>query len=140
MAKYTDEQIKKALELCVNWKSGDCLNCPLADECEKDSEVLIHNSLDLINRQEADLNNIGIALEVTRDNLGDRLVELQQAEVKIDELEAENERLNKQLYHAEVCIDEIEYAYEKVGESNSRVDEALEKYNLVKETVGENNG
>ena len=58
MAKYTDEQIKKALELCDNWKSGDCLNCPLADECEKDSEVLIHNSLDLINRKEAEIERL----------------------------------------------------------------------------------
>ena len=88
----TDNEIIKALECCTLSKQICPKNCPLAND--RGCMVKVKEAaLDLINRQEADLNNIGIALEVTRDNLGDRLRELQQAEGKIDELEAEIERL-----------------------------------------------
>lgn len=98
MIKYTDEQIKKIAECHIKRR---CYDCPIGREdiqrlSKPCSTMISEILLDLINRQEADLNNIGIALEVTRDNLGDRLVELQQAEVKIDELEAEIERLKKE--------------------------------------------
>ena len=55
MAKYTDEQIKKALELCINWEAEYCEKCPFDDECDDDGDTPLRNALDLINRQEAEI-------------------------------------------------------------------------------------
>lgn len=55
--KYTDEQIVKALECCIN---ADCLNCPRWSEewysgmCND----FLKSVLDLINRQKAEIERL----------------------------------------------------------------------------------
>ena len=55
MAKYTDEQIKKALECCSKgvYKDG-CTLCPFFHENCTDDEKMLKSVLDLINRLEAE--------------------------------------------------------------------------------------
>lgn len=58
MANYTDEQIKKALELCINWEAEYCEKCPFDDECGNDGDTPLRNALDLIKRQEAEIERL----------------------------------------------------------------------------------
>ena len=59
MAKYTDEQIKKALECCIN-KRTMCKQCPLysIDILNCNEKVAMAFALDLINRQEAEIERL----------------------------------------------------------------------------------
>ena len=55
--KLTDNEIIKALEYCINYKDGHCENCPYREN-EKGVycvRYLAQNSLDLINRQKAEI-------------------------------------------------------------------------------------
>lgn len=65
MAKYTDEQIKKALELCVNWEAETCEKCPFDDECESDGSIPLRSAFDLIKRQEAEIEELKETLNAT---------------------------------------------------------------------------
>ena len=63
MTNYTDEQIKKALECCVkSTHFGECFEnkCPMVSEdgCAVGKETLYPYALDLINRQEAEIENL----------------------------------------------------------------------------------
>lgn len=58
MAKYTDEQIKKALKLCIHWKKGNCKKCAIGDKCLTQRKPLLKAALDLINRQEAEIERL----------------------------------------------------------------------------------
>ena len=63
MAKYTDEQIKKALECCVkSTHFGECFEnkCPMVSEdgCAVGKETLYPYVFDLINRQEAEIERL----------------------------------------------------------------------------------
>ena len=56
----TDAEIIKALEYCINYKDGHCENCPYREN-EKGIycvRYLAQNSLDLINRQKAEIERL----------------------------------------------------------------------------------
>lgn len=98
--KYTDEQIVKALECCIN---ADCLNCPQWSEewysgmCND----FLKSVLDLINRQKADVDKLQ---EVNADlNESLRLA----AEANKD-LKAEIERLREDVLEVTAILGEIE--------------------------------
>ena len=57
MAKYTDEQIKKALECC---SGSTCrTDCPLSNISEIPCDSILNTcALDLINRQEAEIERL----------------------------------------------------------------------------------
>lgn len=56
MAKYTDEQIKKALECC---SGSTCrTDCPLSSLPGPCDSVLNMHALDIINRQEAEIERL----------------------------------------------------------------------------------
>lgn len=57
--KYTDEEIKKALECCSNDDDGSgCGNCPLGDTYPYCDDVLDGQVIDLINRQQAEIERL----------------------------------------------------------------------------------
>ena len=80
--KYTDDDIITAYGYCL---SHDCRNCPLdgVDNCMDKVEICIP---EIYNRQKAEIESLKIAIEVTRDNLGDARAELQKAESEIERL------------------------------------------------------
>ena len=49
----TDNDIKKALELCATLDSGNCKKCPCREICKENDGTLTKSILDLINRQKA---------------------------------------------------------------------------------------
>ena len=53
----TDEQIVKALEYCSSSDLGQCKDCPFYEQCEND-ELLAKYTLDLINRQKAEIERL----------------------------------------------------------------------------------
>lgn len=58
--KFTDEEIMKAIEHCVNYDThGSCAGCPLDEiSCiDKDSELL-NQALALFNRQKAEIEKL----------------------------------------------------------------------------------
>ena len=55
--KLTDEQIVKALEFCSSSDLGECKSCPFYEQCEND-ELLAKYTLDLINRQSAEIDEL----------------------------------------------------------------------------------
>lgn len=57
MAKYTDEQIKQALELCTHWEVGTCERCPLWGDANCIRQIM-DATFDLINRQEAEIERL----------------------------------------------------------------------------------
>ena len=52
--KYTDEETKKAL---ADWKYNLCVSCE-EDDCERCVAHLLGHSLDLINRQQAEIERL----------------------------------------------------------------------------------
>jgi len=88
-AKITDEQIFKALECCAKEEDGNCAirGCPLHKHCEKDIHTLEKSALDLIKRQEAEIENLKMQFSYL-DNECSRL------EKETEEQMAEIERLN----------------------------------------------
>ena len=119
MAKYTDEQIKMALELCVNWKSEYCLNCPLTDECDNDSDALIRNTLDLIKRQEAEIERL------EKENNHFAGVGKLHSEIKAEAIKEFWEDLKKQSFQGCDCAVPDDVVFVEDGDD------------LVKEMVGE---
>ena len=131
MAKYTDEQIKKALECC--YRGFSCMDsCPFDDrddDCSNCTSLLAKAALDLINRQEADYKHL---CELYNERV--RIVEEQDR--KIVELEAEIERLKKfKMFFEALCGFDLEVlGYTEDGDTIP-FDVLYE--NAIKEMVGE---
>lgn len=85
----TDEKVIKAFECCTKIEEGCgneyCVKCPMfkedVDEC---TASLFGKVLDLIKRQQAEIDGLEMTLEVTRDNLGATREELNKAETEIE--------------------------------------------------------
>ena len=80
--KFTDEEVIKALECCIN---EDCENCPAHMCCDDDTEKLVKYVFDLINRQKKEIERLHELLDsaVSNErNLADTLQEL--TEVKCE--------------------------------------------------------
>ena len=56
--KMTDNDIKKALELCATIDSGNCKKCPCREICNENDGTLTKLTLDLINRQKAEIERL----------------------------------------------------------------------------------
>ncbi len=54
----TDNDIKKALELCATLDSGNCKKCPCREICKENDGTLTKSILDLINRQKAEIERL----------------------------------------------------------------------------------
>ena len=126
--KLTDNEIKKALECCLANTNDDCSVCHFSGSNQSCIDVLIQYALDLINRQDEEINR----------------------------LQAENERLKEeikkeQLYNLRMTAYSIKAeAYKEFAErlkENSIATFSWEGVvmveeidNLLKEKVGDNNG
>ena len=68
----TDNDIKKALELCATLDSGNCKKCPCREICKENDGTLTKSILDLINRQKAENERLKMDLakcSIRLDNL-----------------------------------------------------------------------
>ena len=54
----TDNDIKKALKLCATLDSGNCKKCPCREICNENDGTLTKLTLDLINRQKAEIERL----------------------------------------------------------------------------------
>lgn len=54
----TDNDIKKALELCATLDSGNCKKCPCREICKENDGTLTKSILDLINRQKETIERL----------------------------------------------------------------------------------
>ena len=141
----TDNEIIKALVCCVHRTCNECIRQPIEyGRTERDCKSgLMKSALDLINRQKAEIENLSIALETTRNNLADTRQELNNAETEIERLkntgiigglcpmwkaEARTEAIKE---FAERVKDEYSEGFFVSTEFLLRID------NLVKEMVGD---
>ena len=56
--RMTDNDIKKALELCATIDSGNCKKCPCREICNENDGTLTKLTLDLINRKNAEIERL----------------------------------------------------------------------------------
>lgn len=54
----TDKEIKKALECCTNEGVANCDECPYNDCCASLENIMLNDTLNLINRQKAEINRL----------------------------------------------------------------------------------
>ena len=112
--KLTPEEIKKALECCKPDNDEGCLNCPLANvplpEC---AEILSKESVDLINRQQAEMER----LKKENNQFAD--IGKMYSEIRAEAIKEFAERLEEKIFNCDLV-----YVYEHID-------------NLVKEMVGD---
>ena len=113
MAKYTDEQIKKALECCVkSTHFRECFEnkCPMVNEygCAVGKETLYPYALDLINRQEAEKADLQDEIKCekeTNKHLNDEYIALLKKcncqEAEIERLQTEADRYKRYYFNHE---------------------------------------
>lgn len=88
----TDNDIKKALEICIDFVSGGesmCKNCPLYD-CNNCSEQQRKQALDLINRQQAEIERLQKLLSGAKDCIDE-------IEYAMDKVGTSNDRIDEAL-------------------------------------------
>ena len=80
--KLTDKEIKKALECCANGKCGEC---PLfKEDCGDD--IICKNALDLITRQQAELENLKVENQSLRGAANSLKMHYENAQSEIESL------------------------------------------------------
>lgn len=113
----TDEQIIKALDCCHSELGNMCSICPLFDPDNDYCEDELHkNALDLINRQNNEIDNLKVELKVMRGAANLYKLELERKE---NELNALYKIMNKQ-------DDETSELYRKVA-SRENLEESFLK-------------
>ncbi len=115
----TDNEIKKALECCIDTIGVDCDKCPYSDNCvtDENTSFIMTDALDLINRLQAENENARKLLEQCEDS-GEYW------ESKYKTLEAENEELKKAKYifsTVDYCADDLEKALKENEELKSAI-------------------
>ncbi|MEE1239285.1 MAG: hypothetical protein UHO61_05115 [Acutalibacteraceae bacterium] len=81
--KLTDSEIKKALECC---SKKNCKQCPNFSEDIECSEKLINLTLDLITRQQAELENLKVELQSMRGAANSLKMHYEEAQAQIERL------------------------------------------------------
>lgn len=99
-AVLTVAEIKKALECCI--RNDGCEQCPISEKCfffynkpHVETPEILRLSLDLINRQQAEIESVN-----ERADMWHREAELNAAE--LIKMQADNERLKKLLEEADI--------------------------------------
>lgn len=90
--KLTDNEIIKALECCEIAYDQDCTECPLYPDDGEIAcrEVLREEALDLITRQQAELENLKVENQSLRTAGNSLKMHYEEAQAKIERLNAEN--------------------------------------------------
>ena len=91
----TDNDIKKALELCATLDSGNCKKCPCREICNENDGTLTKLILDLINRQKAEIEKLDKARKKQAVFLEEERGQKYELINKLGKANAEIERLNK---------------------------------------------
>ena len=73
----TDKEIIKALECCLSGKEELCKECPLNGKCYGDIDYLLELTLDLINRQQEQLEAAANGQETLQKALAEKNVEIE---------------------------------------------------------------
>ena len=134
----TDNEIIKALECCISHKGNVACKsgCPFHEQelCIEDGDALLKHSLDLINRQKAEIERLKAEAECA-DGYADALV----AKAKSEAIQEFTERLKNEIisdtaYGCDSNQHSGYYDYSiKIGDMPEYIDD------LVKEMVGESN-
>ena len=87
--KLTDAEIVKALECCANGEVEECKNCPYVEGYPYCDGPMERDALDLINRQNAEIERLKEENENLRDSLAkkkfkDELFEMTLGEYKVE--------------------------------------------------------
>ena len=100
----TDNDIIKALECCANCEncSYETTNCILAKEMECRS-LLAQNALDLITRQQAELENLKVENQSLRSAANSLKMHYEEAQAEIDSLRADLKRACAEIDDAKIC-------------------------------------
>lgn len=135
MAKYTDEQIKKALECC---SGSTCrTDCPLSSISEIPCDSILNtHALDLINRQEAeyeDLQEQFRHLDIECERL-EKANESQEAEIERLRKENKTTERNALISFANVLV--TVYSYQPITPENKKVVDVDVIVSLVKALTG----
>ena len=93
----TDAEIIKALECCVSHKGIEACksSCPFHEQelCIEDGDALLKHSLDLINRQKAEIDILIRKKETLRDEIAEQQEEIERLREKIKSLYNEMVRI-----------------------------------------------
>ena len=122
--KLTDNEIKKALECCVNNTNEDCNKCVCSGSNVSCVDVLLTNALDLINRLQAENERLTIRLRKAEHQLDDLCI--MHNVIKAEAYKEFAERLEKMM------------CYEHFFETDVVVLDRNKLNNLLKELVGDN--
>ena len=91
--KLTDEQIIKALECCISHKGNVACKsgCPFHEQelCIEDGDALLKHSLNLINRQKAEIEKLNVELVGMRGACESYKMHYDNARAEIERLKAE---------------------------------------------------
>ena len=82
----TDKEIIKALECCLNGKEELCKECPLNGKCYGDVDYLLELALDLINRQQEQLEAAANGQETLQKALAEKDREIERLTTEKDQL------------------------------------------------------
>lgn len=91
MEKFTDEQIVKALECCMQDDTPlevVCYHCPIKQERPNCVRKLASNSLDLINRQKAEIEELNVELVGMRGAANSYKMHYENAQAEIKRLKS----------------------------------------------------
>ena len=89
--EYTDEEVIKALECCIN---DNCDNCPdTFGNCEHNA---MRNALDLINRQKAEIDILVRKHDTLLDEIADKQAEIENLQ-----------KINAKLFRDFQCAEEL---------------------------------
>ena len=160
-AKMTDNEIIKALECCVSSTGSEaCNGCPfnVKDICEKDSNALAKFSLDLINRQKAEIKKKDTEIDILirkKETLRNEISELQRKNFELEielnamrgaansyksraeGLQMDNEQLHSDIVNANQNFDHIKELWEaekeKVANTKTKVIEAYKKLQTARD-------
>ena len=115
--KLTDTEIIKALECCIG--GTKCKKCPMFKECGEDIQAIEKNSLDLINRQKAEIEKKDIEIDILIRKKNDAYDEIAEQQAEIDRLkETFRKRIGREIEETySYLIEEIKAeAYKDLAE------------------------
>ena len=103
----TDKEIIQALEYCSENCEENCNKCPYQRNCvSADKDYLVRDALDLINRQQTQLDNYS-------HNVRNMIKDFNEQYKIIKQQQAENEGLRDEIEHLHEIIDDL---YETIEE------------------------
>lgn len=125
----TDKEIIKALECCANYeKKEDCIGCPIRSECEQN--VLEKYSLELITRQQAEIEQLTGNLNFVRGTVKRQLAEIDRLQTALFKKEDTMQIIAKE---KQQYFDELQTAKSEIERLNTENNKNFDKWNILEE-------